>query len=441
MDRSRLIADLLGRASDAKAQAAEVLVEDTEGFHATSARGRVQRAVHSESHRIDVRVWDAEGRLGRAGGDVEQAEGLVQAALREAASKEPDPHGGPVGRSSSGGNASDVNDRRYDGLAREDRLDVLASAERVAREVDRDFETFGFAYRDARVVRSFGNSRNVRLSETGTVFRVEGSVRSPKLDLALTDVVQDRAFATAASLPFGAALARRLQELAGAKATIDGPVRVMIPPRVIAELVAVLGPHFRWADLDRESSFLSRARSGGDLTLSPRLHIVDDGGLPGALHATGFDDRGVTPVPLTLIRDGRVDGWYLDVAEARARDVRATGHNRRGRLVPSNLIVRAGSRSMNALLSEQTEPVVVLDHLRGLTEGLDLKTGELRCSGSGRLVVPRNETKGWMPRLRLQGNLTEVLAQVVDLASDTDRHEHVDAPGMLVDGFSVACED
>jgi len=250
-------------------------------------------------------------------------------------------------------------------------------------------------------------------------------------------VVQDRAFATAASLPFGATLARRLQKLAGTKTQVEGPVRVMLPPRVIAELVAVLGPHFRWANLNNGTSFLARARSGGDLTLSPLLHIVDDGVLSGALHASAFDDRGVSPVPLTLIRDGRVDGWYLGAAEARERDVRPTGHNRRGRLVPANLVVRAGSRSMNALLSEQTEPVVVLDHVRGLTDGLNVQTGTFKCTGSGRLVVPRNDTKGWMPRLKLSGDLCQMLASVLDLASDTDRHEHVDAPGMLVDGLTV----
>jgi len=437
MDRMALIADLLEQARMAKASGAEVLITDTVSFHATSQRAQIQRAVGSESHRITVRVWDRDGKAAALEGDVEQARPMLDEALSRAPSGQSDPHGGPVGRSATQGSTSGIDDRRFQTIGKEDRLDVLQTAERAARQVDRGFETSGFSYRDARTQRWFGNSRNVRLKEAGTVFRVEGTVRSPSLDLSLTDVVQDRAFATVASIPFGAALARRLKELDGPTTQASGPHRVMLPPRVVAEIIALLGPHFRHASLDKGSSFLGRARSGGDVRFSPLLHVVDDGRLPGALNGTSFDDRGVSPVPLTLIRDGQVEGWYLDVPEARSRDVRATGHRRGGRLMPGNLVVRGGSRSMNALLAEQKDPVVVLDHARGLVDGLDVVSGKMRFQASGRLVVPRNETKGLLPRLTITGNLIEVLEQVVGLASDTDRIEHVDAPGMMVDGLTV----
>lgn len=432
------IAGLLDEARGAKAKGAEVLFEDTESFHAVSSRGSVDRAVSSESHRVTVRVWDAQGRAAGLAGEAHQARQILDECLSRMSGGSPDPHGGPVGRGATQGGTSDIDDRRYGGLTREDRLDVLVTAERVARNVDRSFETFGFSYRDARTQRFFGNSRNVRLKEAGTVFRVEGTVRSPKLDLSLSEVVQDRAFATVASLPFGASLARRLVELDGERTEVDGPCRVMLPPRVVAEIIALLGPHFRHEALQRGSSFLSRARSGGNLTLSPLLHVVDDGRLSGALNATGFDERGVSPVPLTLIRDGRVDGWYLDVAEARQAGVRPTGHRRAGRLMPGNLLVRGGSRSMNALLAEQTEPVVVLDHARGLLDGVDLTSGDLSFAASGHLIVPRNRNAGFLQRMKVTGNLIEVLSSVVGLASDTDRIEHVDAPGIMVDGLTIA---
>jgi PmbA protein len=343
-----------------------------------------------------------------------------------------------VGRTAAEGQTSDVDDRRYSALSREDRLDVLVTAERVTRAVDRDLELSAFSYRDERVVRTLVNTRGLRLREASTVFRVEGVVRDAGLGISLSDVIEDRAFATVASLPFGATLARRLVELRGTRTTWDGPARVMLPPRVVAELFGLLAPHFRLRELQSDSSFLSRARSGGNLVLSPRLHVVDDGLLSGALNSRSFDDHGVSPVPLTLLRDGQVDGWYMDLDEARARDVRPTGHVRDGRLMPSNLVVRGGSRSMNALLAEQPQPVVVLDHVRGLDRGLDLQTGRLSCKASGRVVVPRNDTRGWLPEMKLQGDLTEVLTRIVDLASDTDRHGHIDAPGMLVDGLSVS---
>ena len=92
---------------------------------------------------------------------------------------------------------------------------------------------------------------------------------------------------------------------------------------------------------------------------------------------------------------------------------------------------------MNALLSEQSEVVLRLDHVRGLRKGLDLVTGDLRCDASGVLVRGRKKIVGVVPKLRLRGNLAFVLSHVVDLASDTDRFGHVDAPGMMVDGFTA----
>lgn len=440
MDRSSVVAGVLERAAAGGAQGAEVLTEDITGFHATAARGRIQRAVTTEQARATVRVWLMGGRLGTVTGPVEDASSLTDAALAEAATAAPDPYTGPVGRTAAEGTTSDIDDRRYAQLTREDRLDVLTQAERVARAADKRFETFGFAYRDARVVRHFGNSRGLRLSEAGTTFQIEGGVRAPALDLELSEVVADRSFATAASLPFGASLAHRLAALHGNRAACEGPVRVMIPPRVVAALFGLLAPHFRRSSLEAASSFLARARSGGDLSLSTRLHVVDDGRLPGALRSRSFDDRGVSPVPLTLIRDGTVDGWYLGLRDARELDTRPTGHEIADGLQPGNLIIRGGTRSMNALLSEQDRPVVVLDHLRDLRGGIDVSSGRLAARGSGKLVVPRNQVKGVMPDLHIEGDLTTVLASVVDLASDTDRYRYVDAPGILVDGFSVTAE-
>jgi predicted Zn-dependent protease len=438
MDRSRVLVEFLERAAAGGAQGAEILTEDVVGFHATAARGRIQRAVDTAQARATVRVWLQGGRRGEVTGVVSDHAQLTATALSLAQTAPPDPFGGPAGRVAAQGETSDIDDRRYGQLTREDRLEVVLQAERVARAVDKRFETFGFAYRDSRVIRHFANSRGLRLREAGTTFQVEGGVRSPTLDLELSEVVADRAFATAASLPFGGSLARRLVDLHGERTTFEGPIRVMMPPRVVADIFALLAPHFRRTALLANSSFLSRCRADGDLTLSPRLHLVDDGRLAGALRSRSFDDRGVSPVPLTLLRDGAVDAWYLGLNEARAIDTRPTGHEVAAGLQPGNLIIRGGTRSMNALLSEQTVPVLMLDHVRDLRGGLDVITGQLRVQASGRLVVPRNESVGVIPYLTLEGNLAEALSQVIDLASDTDRYEHVDAPGFLVDGLSVS---
>ena len=91
---------------------------------------------------------------------------------------------------------------------------------------------------------------------------------------------------------------------------------------------------------------------------------------------------------------------------------------------------------MNALMAEMDQSVLVLDHLRGLEEGLNWKTGDLDCLCSG-VVMRRGRHEGVVRNARIRGNLVAVLNNVVDLTSDTERLGHVDAPGMAVDGFVV----
>ncbi|TVQ91885.1 MAG: hypothetical protein EA397_08265 [Deltaproteobacteria bacterium] len=440
-DREQLVQRWLEAAKARGFEGAEVLHTDIEGFRASVARGKVGGARNYRKEYVSVRVWLEGGREGRATGSVDAFERLLDDAgrLAEGAARWAD--AGPVGRTAAEGIAPDIADRRYPNLAREDRLEALVSAEKAGLEVDPDLEVSDISYEDARQIRTFANSRGVSMQEPSTWYRLQGAVHDPRTGLGLREVLHDRSFATVASVPFTAALGRRLVELRGDRATLEGPIRAVLSPWATAQLLRLLGPHFRWAALEEGSSFLAKARPGGAFKFSTLLHLVDDGLLSGGLRSRSFDDRGVSPVPLTLIRDGVVEGWFQGVDEARVRGVRPTGHETDGFLHPSNLVIRGGLRSVNALLAEQDVPVLILDHLRGLQEGLDLPTGELDCRASGRVVLPRNQIAGVMPFMRISGSLATVFSSVLDLASDTDRFGGIDAAALLVDGFSVEEQD
>jgi PmbA protein len=167
-----------------------------------------------------------------------------------------------------------------------------------------------------------------------------------------------------------------------------------------------------------------------------RLHLLDDGTLPGGLRTTAFDDRGVTPVPLTLLREGWVNNRFFGPEEARQRGARPTGHAVGEGQRPTNLQLRAGTRSMNALLADVSDPVFVLDHVEDIA-GVDLRTGKIEVLGGG-TFIRAGKPVGCAYRVQVTGDLVDVLSRVVDVASDTDRVGSVDAPGLLVDGLSIA---
>jgi len=90
---------------------------------------------------------------------------------------------------------------------------------------------------------------------------------------------------------------------------------------------------------------------------------------------------------------------------------------------------------MNALLSDLNERVLVVDHFDSL-DGLNMATGSFKAMAYGMVKTGTTE-QGPVRRLPIRGELTTVLNSLVEVASDTDRHGHIDAPGMILDGFEV----
>jgi predicted Zn-dependent protease len=93
---------------------------------------------------------------------------------------------------------------------------------------------------------------------------------------------------------------------------------------------------------------------------------------------------------------------------------------------------------MSALLSEhQGVRTLVLDHVVSW-DGLDLATGAFDVVASGFVQRGNDSIEGPVRSVRLTGNVLTMLSNLVEIASDTDRIEHVDAPGMLVEGVKIA---
>lgn len=418
------------------ARGVELLYVEDQGHSLEMKGSRVtdQRAP-SEAH-VVVRVWLEGGRRADRQGEVGALDALIADALAAAEEASPDPTEGPVGRLQTVTGGLGIRDRRYEHLTADDRIEVLTTAQRSAKQVDRKLETSGFRYRDRLRVRRFCSSRGVALEEWSTTYSAEGTVNAAAKPRAVTihDRVMSRSFASIASLPYGTSIARRAVALLADGAQLSpGPVRVLLPARVVARLVAQLGEAFVLSNLEQPGSFF--LQPSDEAVVDPRLHLVDDGTLSGGLRTRSLDDRGVAPVPLTLLREGRVDGRFVGVNDARRLDVRPTGHRIGAALSASNLVLKSGTRSVNASLSDLGGPSLQIDDLPDLG-GLDLATGALRLEVNG-LVMEANKVVGAMRGVTLTGSLLDALNQVVEVCSDTDRLEHVDAPAMIVEGLTL----
>ena len=205
----------------------------------------------------------------------------------------------------------------------------------------------------------------------------------------------------------------------------------MLPPAVVAEILAALGDAFMAARFTGDLPFFL-APQGDAPVIDTRLHLLDDGRAPGGLRTRSFDDRGVVPVPLTLIREGVPDACLRGPEEARAQGVTPSGHVVDGTLRAGNLIMRGGTRSMNATYTDHGDWSLRVDALD--LSDLDLATGVLDTVIDG-LVMHSNVQKGSVRRRKATFDLGRMLNDLVELCSDTDRIRHVDAPALFVRGL------
>ncbi len=350
-------------------------------------------------------------------------EAAIPKALKQAARAPKDPHAGPVQRIGISERGLGIEDRRYGLLDEDARADVLTlNEDAVANHAG--IELVSLDYEDLRTVRTCTSTTVNEAQSVDTLYRVRLRVRDSRTGQEIDAVSSARNFSHVGSLPFGAELAKRLVALREPGTPPDGPVPLVLESRCAAWIIARLAPAFSADRVADGTSFVAHREGplGG-----PRVHLIDDPGLHGGLETLPFDDRGVPPSPVAIIREGRPEGLFQSPESARIADIRPTGHLRGGQLRPTNLILRAGNRSRTQMLSEV--PVAIsYDRLEG---ELDTATGRLHCWGPA-FVLEKGRPKGSLARVELEVDVVDLLLQVQEIAADQERYGTVDCATVLV---------
>ena len=230
------------------------------------------------------------------------------------------------------------------------------------------------------------------------------------------------------SLPFGVGVCRRIEAFAQETRLPTEEYRICLPPRVMAVILAALAPGFSAEAISAGRSWVA---APGNLA-SHRVHLIDDGSVPGSPRTLAFDERGVPPMPMPIIREGASAGRYHTPETARVDGVRPTGHFVDGRVRRSNLILRAGNRSRTQMLGELPW-AVFLDRLEGT---IDPVTGQIDAAGPAH-VLERGKRIGYVPSYRLVGDARKLLHSVAEISSDQERHLDVDCATTVIQGFSA----
>ena len=184
--------------------------------------------------------------------------------------------------------------------------------------------------------------------------------------------------------------------------------------------------------LYRKSSFLLDAM--GKRVFPEHIQIHED---PHVLRGKGsapFDDEGVRAAPRDVVRDGRVEGYFLSSYSARKLGMRTTGnaggsHN----LTLTSSLTRAGD-DLDEMLRKLGTGLFVIE-LMG--QGVNYVTGDYSRGASG-FWVENGQIAFPVQEITIAGNLKDMFLGIEALGADAYNYGAKTVGSILINRMKVA---
>jgi len=237
-----------------------------------------------------------------------------------------------------------------------------------------------------------------------------------------------------------AEIGRRAAERAvsrhGARRPATGSYPVVFDERIAGSLIGHLVQAINGSAIARGSSWLLDGI--GQQILPSGLSLVEDPHRARVQGSRLFDAEGLPTNRRTIVNDGRLTGWTLDLATARKLNMDSTGNAMRGVSAPpspgvTHLALTQGVRSRAELLSDMGTGLLVTSMI-GST--INPNTGDYSRGASG-FWVEDGEIAYPVNECTIAGNLREMLRRMVP-ANDAQRHLSRVVPSLLVEGLTLA---
>ncbi|WP_431856323.1 TldD/PmbA family protein [Azospirillum sp.] len=213
-------------------------------------------------------------------------------------------------------------------------------------------------------------------------------------------------------------------------------VPVVLDPRVSRGLLGHMTGAISGPAVARGTSFLKDKLN--QQIFPAGVTVVDDPWVRRGMRSRPFDAEGVAVQKRTIIEDGRLTTWLLDLRSARQLGLATTGHASRGTSgppgpAPSNIYLAAGARSRDAILGEIKDGLYITE-MMGM--GVNGVTGDYSRGASG-FWIENGQLAYPVSELTVAGNLKEMFLNL-EVASDLELRYGMDAPTVRIDGMTVA---
>lgn len=230
----------------------------------------------------------------------------------------------------------------------------------------------------------------------------------------------------------------RTVERAGARKPKTGAFPVLFDERIASSLIGHLLVAINGGSIVRGSSWARDLL--GQQVLPTGLSIIEDPHRPRASSSKPFDGEGLPTARRTIVENGVLGGWTLDLATARKLGLKSTANASRGTSAPpspttGNIALTQGDVSRNDLIRDMGTGLLVTSMIGS---SINPTTGDYSRGASG-FWVENGEIAYPVNECTIAGNLIEMLKTIAP-ANDGRAHLSRVVPSLLVQGMTLAGE-
>jgi PmbA protein len=443
-----LAQDIVRRAMQGGATAAECVAREGDEFSTVVRLGQVETLKESGSRAIGIRVFNGKRAASTYSSDFSRAglDRMVKSALELSKITSEDPFGGIPEPDQLGSLSGDLDLYYSDvySLPGDERIAYARRAEKAALDYDPRIKNSEGGSFDA------ATGHKVLANSHGFV----GEYRRSYCSVAAIPIAQDANgamqrdywFSVARSLSrleaaekVGTIAAQRTLRRLGAKKTKTAKVPVVFDPMVANSILDHIFEGVNGDSVYRGASFL--AGKLGEKIAGDQVTIIDDGTMPGGFGTSPFDGEGVPSRRTVVVENGVLKSYLLNTYTAKKLGLKTTGNASRGLagtpgIGPGNYFLQAGTKTPKEIIAAIPEGLYVTEFLG---HGVNLVTGDYSRGASG-LWISGGELTYPVEEITVAGNLKDLFFNISEIGNDLEFRGSVASPTIRVDGLIVGGE-
>ncbi|MDO8479561.1 MAG: TldD/PmbA family protein [Candidatus Rokubacteria bacterium] len=439
-----LLSDVLKRARERGATAADAFLVEDKAFSAQVRLGRVDTVKHAREQHLSLRVFSGKSAAAASTSDFSRTsvERLVDEAVSLSRITAPDelsglPEASVLAREIP---ALDLDDPTGHDLSPEEKIELARRCEAAALGADpRITNSEGGDFADRRARYAYAGSHGFAAEYGTSSFSLSASPVASENGHMQRDgwyhVTRKRARLDSPEEIGKTAASRALRRL-GARQVKTAQVPVVFDPETAASLVrhvagAVAGP-----SLYRGASFLLDKL--GQQIAAPGVTIIDDGTISGGLGSRPFDGEGLPILRTVVVDKGVLTSYLLDTYSGRKLGMASTHHAARDgsgvTVGTTNLYLAKGAADPKDLIGSVKQGLYVTE-LIGF--GVNGVTGDYSRGAVG-MWIDNGELAYPVEEITIAGNLLDMFRAIEGVGNDLVFRDRTAAPTVLVGRMTVA---